>query len=600
MMRLASTSMDEHTATLASHSSASPASAIDAENAGGKKPRKAPQRLTPEQFVEAADMLAAGHLRREVMDHFNVAHASLDRHVTGKVVEQARLRRAERIAAGLEVLPEVKPGRKERQPRAQRVVAPEPVVLKPVAAKQPATSDTPKTKRGEAQQKLQPPQQIEAADMLAAGHSRVDVAKHFEIHFTTLYARVKPADVAEAKTRRAGRIAAGLEVIPEVARKRAAKAEPRSPKPGTISRAERKLRREEREADKAREKGRRKAIKDHTKLRDRQRANLAHIDAQYLALSEKIAALRANIATLEGEQRDLRRQRDDVTLSVPPLDLSAFNKPAPAPVAPPAAPATSPDFTSVASATPAAAWTDQQQTTPNPAAAKPVPLRNIVHTALDTPVGRPSSDDLPKAMSLPALPGLPLVQNVQDGQLRTIGFVERPAVPQSADLLVVPLTAAGTIAAFRQQHQPPYGWSPGELWNGFLAVNRNLHEAHQKAEPDDPLIDRMMRRYAIQRYTPERLAAEGDDFIRTHRAEKFPGLVREVFLLVSHRKHVVLGEVWQDHKAGHGTPQTTFVLDPKLAERPALDNLMVLLPDVTGKGQKYRAFTPTKATLAPE
>lgn len=511
------------------------------------KARKARQSLTADQRLEAADMLAAGHRRTDVADHYNIHWTTLYATVPVVDVTAAKVRRAERIAAGLEVLPEVVRGKK------QAVHAEKPVREKPAKISRP---------RGEALMKMTEAQRTEAADMLAAGHRRKTVADHFAVTSATTYKRVTVADVIAAKARRAQRIADGLEVLPEVAR--TYKGKPVKVRAAALPR----ISAAERAADKQRNKARNKAIKAHEKLKAAQAKKIEKIEEQYLALSEQMVALRASIARIEEERAKLRLQRQELTLSVPPLDLSAFEKPAPAPVAVPVA-------------------------VPAPAA-----VRQVEPTKAEKATVPRSY--LPKAMKpLPVMPPAQPVHRAHQ-QLTPVQQTECPPVPATADLLLVPLTAASNTPMFRQQHQPPSGWTPSELWNGFIAINANLRQAHKLADANDPLIDKLMLRFAIQRYTPERIAQEGDDFIREHRAEKLPGRVREVFLLVSHKKHQVLGEVWQDRKPNSMTPQTVFVLDPLLPELPKLDNLQVLLPNPNGKGQKYSSFTPTRSSHSPD
>ncbi len=163
--------------------------------------------------------------------------------------------------------------------------------------------------------------------------------------------------------------------------------------------------------------------------------------------------------------------------------------------------------------------------------------------------------------------------------------------PQDS-IIAVPLVAAAKNKLARSGLDLPFGWRPDELWQGFIAHNRELYADYKKATIHDPVIDRMMLRFNIQQITPEVMAtAERDDFILARGKEKLPGKLREVFLLLAqpyskNKSRKILGELWVDTPVCAEEPvMHHYVMNPQTkAAPPVMAEVFVL----TREPEKYQ------------
>lgn len=137
--------------------------------------------LSKEQVETCAFLIASGHMRSAVAEHYKVSDSTLLLRVPQTSVKEARQELDRRISCG-EPLPEL----------------PEIVSIK---------------KRPGPELKLNQEQYEQAADYLVAGYPQVHVAKHYGISARTLRVHAPESAMHEAKARRQNREQQGLPVI---------------------------------------------------------------------------------------------------------------------------------------------------------------------------------------------------------------------------------------------------------------------------------------------------------------------------------------------------------------------------------------------------
>lgn len=212
------------------------------------------------------------------------------------------------------------------------------------------------------------------------------------------------------------------------------------------------------------------------------------------------------------------------------------------------------------------------------ALARDYPQRAIKQMLLERKLGKLSEAG---RAALPAT--LPAKADEMLAVLSQIETTLPPANPEDG-VIAIPLKAAADNMFMRKGLELPFGLKPEDLWQGFLDHNQAVYASYLKAQTTDPLIDRMMMRYSVQRLTPDRLAeTERDDFIREKQSEQIPGLVRDVFLLVSKPANPeqpprVQGELWVNtYKRSDRGIEHVFVMNPQSkAKEPRPCDVFVL------------------------
>lgn len=142
---------------------------------GGPKPK-----LDEIKRQEAADMLAAGHTRKELAAKFGVSEMTLRLNVPETAVIEAKLRREEDIREGRPVLPQIDP------------------------------SDL----RRKCPNSLSDDEWRYAAHLRAAKYPPPHIAGYLGVHLNTYYDHVRPSDVEMARQEREEKIKANIAVIP--------------------------------------------------------------------------------------------------------------------------------------------------------------------------------------------------------------------------------------------------------------------------------------------------------------------------------------------------------------------------------------------------
>lgn len=458
------------------------------------KKRGPPPKLDAVQCQRGADMLAANASRDLVCKELGVSTPTCYKSVPPAMVSEAKRVRAERIAAGLEVLPEY--------PAHQR---------KPKISSGPAP-------RFDALAKSN------LAVRLLTGTSYEDVARENGVCVDTLY-RAVPASHLDELHRALAKVDA--ELTAELARNGAAASTATAPaQPG------------------------RRALMDTAKIR---RANeMLDEGAKRRDIATELHVSEATLYRFVPGRRNLPQPEYELTpKTIEPL-ATAGTRPrdksdsaSPVPVL---AQSALPEYT--VNTTRAAHASEISDRTLQAAEAHAAELRQRKEA---------QQKDLGIGLAIPAR----VVRSSQ--AVPVTATIEKTLA--DAKFIAVPLLAAASSAFMRKGIDQPEGWTPAELWQALIDHNQKVYTAYRAAPAGDPLIDTMFSRYAVQRFYPDRIAEEGDEFIRTKGAEKMPDRLREVFLLLRNpnpdAKGHFIGELWIDHH--HNTQKgvkAQFVLDP--------------------------------------